>query len=94
MAFLQSLKDYDKDNIPPFIMDTIRRFYLPHKDFHPKIVAKASSAAEGLCKWVIAMDKYDKVVKVCALLFSNSKIFECSKKKRKFFNNNLDRELM
>ncbi|XP_073998898.1 dynein heavy chain at 62B isoform X2 [Rhodnius prolixus] len=66
MAFLQSLKDYDKDNIPPFIMDTIRRFYLPHKDFHPKIVAKASSAAEGLCKWVIAMDKYDKVVKMVA----------------------------
>ncbi|KAK4876149.1 hypothetical protein RN001_012571 [Aquatica leii] len=64
MNFLQSLKDYDKDHIKPEIMQKIRKEYLPHPDFKPAIVAKASSAAEGLCKWIIAMDMYDKVAKV------------------------------
>lgn len=34
------------------------------KNFEPKIVARASSAAEGLCKWVRAMVLYDEVIKV------------------------------
>ncbi|PSN57349.1 hypothetical protein C0J52_02087 [Blattella germanica] len=66
MYFLQSLKDFDKDNIAPPIMKKIRTEYLPNKDFKPNVVAKASSAAEGLCKWVIAMDMYDKVAKEVA----------------------------
>jgi dynein heavy chain len=68
MYFLQYLKDFDKDNIPPAIMKKIRTEYLPNKDFKPSVVAKASSAAEGLCKWVIAMDMYDRVAKVCNTL--------------------------
>ncbi|KAE8738437.1 hypothetical protein FOCC_FOCC016088 [Frankliniella occidentalis] len=64
--FLQTLKDYDKDNIPPALMAKIRKEYLPNKDFKPSIVAKASSAAEGLCKWIIAMDMYDVVAKEVA----------------------------
>lgn len=66
LNFLQQLKDFDKDNIKPEIMVRIRREFLPHKDFKPHIVAKASSAAEGLCKWIIAMDMYDKVAKEVA----------------------------
>lgn len=66
MNFLQSLKDFDKDNIKPDIMAKLRKEYIPHKDFKPNIVAKASSAAEGLCKWIIAMDMYDKVNKIVA----------------------------
>lgn len=66
LQFLQSLKDYDKDNIKPEIMVKIRKDFIPHKDFHPQIVAKASSAAEGLCKWIIAMDLYDAVAKIVA----------------------------
>ncbi|KAF7282405.1 hypothetical protein GWI33_002719 [Rhynchophorus ferrugineus] len=66
MNFLQALKDFDKDNIKPDIMAKLRKEYIPHKDFKPNIVAKASSAAEGLCKWIIAMDMYDKVYKIVA----------------------------
>lgn len=66
MTFLQQLKDFDKDHIPIHIMTKIRKEYIPHKDFKPEIVAKASSAAEGLCKWIIAMDLYDAVVRVVA----------------------------
>nr|XP_014091747.2 dynein heavy chain 12, axonemal isoform X1 [Bactrocera oleae] len=66
MNFLQQLKDFDKDNIKPEIMARIRKEFIPNKDFQPRIVAKASSAAEGLCKWIIAMDLYDNVAKVVA----------------------------
>lgn len=66
MGFLESLKNYDKDNIPVATMQKIRKEYLSNKDFKPHIVAKASTAAEGLCKWIIAMDMYDAVAKVVA----------------------------
>ena len=66
LQFLQALKDYDKDSIKPEIMVKIRKDFIPHKDFQPQIVAKASSAAEGLCKWIIAMDLYDAVAKIVA----------------------------
>jgi hypothetical protein len=49
-----------KDNIPPHIMKTIRDKYIPNPDFIPEKIKVASSAAEGLCKWVRAMDQYDK----------------------------------
>lgn len=66
MNFLQQLKDFDKDHIRPDIMAKIRKEYLPHSNFKPNIVAKASSAAEGLCKWIIAMDLYDNVAREVA----------------------------
>ncbi|XP_046961667.1 dynein axonemal heavy chain 12 [Vanessa cardui] len=66
MGFLDSLKNFDKDNIPIATMQKIRKEYLSHKDFKPHIIAKASTAAEGLCKWIIAMDMYDAVAKVVA----------------------------
>ncbi|KAL9909718.1 dynein heavy chain at 62B [Glossina fuscipes fuscipes] len=66
LNFLQNLKDFDKDNINPDIMRRIRKEFIPNKDFDPKIVAKASSAAKGLCQWIIAMDLYDNVAKVVA----------------------------
>jgi dynein heavy chain len=66
MNFLQNLKDYDKDNIAPSIMATIKKTYMSDKNFMPHIVTKASSAAEGLCKWVRAMVSYDEVAKAVA----------------------------
>lgn len=61
MGFLQSLKDYDKDDISPDIMKKIRKDFIPHKDFQPHVVAKASSAAEGLCKWIKAIENFESV---------------------------------
>lgn len=61
MGFLQSLKDYDKDDINPDIMKKIRKDFIPHKDFQPHVVAKASSAAEGLCKWIKAIENFESV---------------------------------
>ncbi|NWI17514.1 DYH7 protein, partial [Crypturellus soui] len=63
IRFLQSLHEYDKDNIPPAYMAIIRKQYLTNPEFVPEKVRNASTAAEGLCKWVIAMEFYDKVIK-------------------------------
>lgn len=64
MNFLQNLKDYDKDDIAPAVMQIVKKTYMTDNSFMPHIVAKASSAAEGLCKWVRAMVSYDEVAKV------------------------------
>uniref|UniRef100_A0A8B9LEL4 Dynein axonemal heavy chain 12 n=1 Tax=Astyanax mexicanus TaxID=7994 RepID=A0A8B9LEL4_ASTMX len=68
MNFLRDLKVYDKDNIPVSapVMHKIRSEYMTNPDFDPTKVAKASSAAEGLCKWITAMEVYDRVAKVVA----------------------------
>ncbi|XP_052759353.1 dynein axonemal heavy chain 3 [Galleria mellonella] len=66
MKFLESLKNYDKDNIAPAIMKKIRDKYIPDREFDPVVIAKVSSACEGLCRWVRAMDVYDRVIKVVA----------------------------
>ena len=53
---------YDRDNIDPDIVEKVSLF-CQRDDFTPKLVKKASVAAAGLCQWVHAMIKYDKVAK-------------------------------
>ena len=71
-SFLSSLKEYDKDNIPEHVMNRIRREYITNPDFDPAKAAKTSSAAEGLCKWILAMQMYDKVAKVSIAFLRDS----------------------
>ncbi|KAL4720993.1 hypothetical protein ACJJTC_019261 [Scirpophaga incertulas] len=66
MKFLETLKNYDKDNIPAATMKKIREKYIPDREFDPVVISKVSSACEGLCRWVRAMDVYDRVIKVVA----------------------------
>lgn len=48
------------------MIDKIRKVYVVNPEFTPAKAANASAAAEGLCKWIIAMEKYDLVAKVVA----------------------------
>lgn len=64
--FLANLKAYDKDNIDPKRIDKIRKDFEPNPDFNPDAAKGASAAAEGVCKWVLAMSTYDRVAKVVA----------------------------
>ncbi|KAH8876868.1 Dynein heavy chain 7, axonemal [Schistosoma japonicum] len=66
LNFLTMLKEYDKDNISPGIMQRIRKDFMTNPEFDPAKVARASSAAEGLCKWILAMEQYDRVAKIVA----------------------------
>ncbi len=60
MKFLESLQTFDKDNIPAATIKVIRDKYIPNPEFVPEKIKSASSAAEGLCKWVRAMEQYDR----------------------------------
>eukprot|EP00946_MAST-07B_sp_MAST-7B-sp1_P002136 g2136.t1 len=64
MKFLQRLKDYDKDHISPKIIKILRKSYVNNPEFEPERIKRASVAAFGLCKWVTAMEAYDRVAKV------------------------------
>ncbi|XP_034943575.1 dynein heavy chain 12, axonemal [Chelonus insularis] len=66
IKFLEHLRNYDKDNIPEKIIHEIKKTYLSNPNFTPSVVAKASQAAQGLCKWVRAIVLYDKVAKEVA----------------------------
>jgi len=66
MKFLDSLRTFDKDNIPPANIKIIRDKFIPDPEFVPDKIRSASTAAEGLCKWVIAIEAYDRVAKVVA----------------------------
>jgi len=64
--FINKLKGYDKDNIHPRVMKNIRENYLTNESYTPENAFKASKAAAGLCKWVYAMETYDRVAKEVA----------------------------
>ena len=66
MTFLSDLKAFDKDNIPEPIVKKIRAKYISNPDFDPEKIKNVSSACEGLCRWVRAIDVYDQVAKVVA----------------------------
>ncbi|CAG9460199.1 unnamed protein product [Pedinophyceae sp. YPF-701] len=63
---IDKLKNYDKDNIRKDIMQRITRDYVALEDFNPDRCARASSAVEGICKWVIALEVYDRIAKEVA----------------------------
>jgi dynein heavy chain len=69
-------QDYNKDDINPKIIEQIRKTYTSNPDFTPANALKASAAAEGLCKWVCAMESYEKVAKVVAPKQASLKIAE------------------
>jgi len=58
--FLDSLVKYPKDDIPDDRLVKIKE-YLENPKFRPEIIRNASEAAEGICKWVIAICKYNEV---------------------------------
>ena len=64
IKFLDTLRAYDKDNIPKAIMKTIREKYVNNPYFDPNLVKKVSTACEGLCRWVRAIEVYDRVIKI------------------------------
>lgn len=66
MKFLEGLLKFEKDDIPNSCIKKLHERILSNENFDPEKVKLASTAAEGLCKWVIAIVQYDKVAKVVA----------------------------
>ncbi|KAA0164767.1 hypothetical protein FNF31_02304 [Cafeteria roenbergensis] len=63
IGFLKALQGFDRDNIPPSVIELVEPYY-KDPNFQPEVVAKASSACEGLCRWVRGMRDYDRIAKV------------------------------
>eukprot|EP01119_Soliformovum_irregulare_P017771 TRINITY_DN5330_c1_g1_i1.p1 TRINITY_DN5330_c1_g1~~TRINITY_DN5330_c1_g1_i1.p1 ORF type:complete len:2639 (+),score=886.96 TRINITY_DN5330_c1_g1_i1:107-7918(+) len=61
--FLQSLEQYEKDNIPDAILGKVQK-YIVDPEFQPEEVAKKSVAAKSLSMWVIAIYNYAQIYKV------------------------------
>uniref|UniRef100_A0A8C9XQ20 Dynein axonemal heavy chain 17 n=1 Tax=Sander lucioperca TaxID=283035 RepID=A0A8C9XQ20_SANLU len=59
-AFLDSLINFNKENIPEACLKAIRP-YLQDPEFQPDLVASKSNAAAGLCSWVLNIVKFYEV---------------------------------
>ncbi|XP_051667332.1 dynein axonemal heavy chain 1 [Manacus candei] len=63
VQFLNSLTEYDKDNISDNVIKAIQP-YIDNEEFQPAAIAKVSKACTSICQWVRAMHKYHFVAKV------------------------------
>jgi dynein heavy chain len=54
---VKDLKTYDKENIPPQLIQKIKP-YIDDSQFDPAVIITKSKACAGLCMWVHAMYKY------------------------------------
>ncbi|XP_042314347.1 dynein axonemal heavy chain 11-like [Sceloporus undulatus] len=59
--FLQSLTNFDKEHIPEATVKAVKEDYLSDPEFKPEFVRTKSSAAAGLCAWVINIIKFHEV---------------------------------
>ncbi|XP_033023836.1 dynein heavy chain 11, axonemal-like [Lacerta agilis] len=59
--FLQSLINFDKEHIPEATVKALKEDYLSDPEFSPEFVRTKSSAAAGLCAWVINIVKFHEV---------------------------------
>ncbi|XP_060774018.1 dynein axonemal heavy chain 11 [Neoarius graeffei] len=59
--FLQALVNFDKEHIPDATVRVLRDEYLSDPDFNPEFVRLKSSAAAGLCAWVINIIRFHEV---------------------------------
>ena len=64
--FLADLINFDKDNTPLNCVEKVEKDYLGKETFNPDIIMGKSSAAAGLCSWVINICKYFRIYQVVA----------------------------
>lgn len=63
---MQSLLCFDKDSIPVLCVDRVEKDYISSPNFRPEHIRTKSSAAAGLCAWVINICKYHRIYEVVA----------------------------
>lgn len=59
--FLQALVNFDKEHIPEATVRCVREEHLSDPEFNPEFVRQKSSAAAGLCAWVINIVRFHEV---------------------------------
>ncbi|KAF6251999.1 flagellar outer dynein arm heavy chain beta [Scenedesmus sp. NREL 46B-D3] len=84
-AFLKSLLNFDKDNVPVNCVDACEKEYISNPNFNADYIRSKSSAAAGLCGWVVNICKYFRIYQVvapkrAALAEANRKLEAANKK--------------
>nr|XP_018914608.1 PREDICTED: dynein heavy chain 7, axonemal-like [Bemisia tabaci] len=64
--FVEGLVNYDKSSITAKTGKTLKEKFLSHEEFDVDKVKSVSIAAEGLCRWVVAVIKYNDVSTIVA----------------------------
>ncbi|CAB3397054.1 unnamed protein product [Caenorhabditis bovis] len=62
--FLARIRTFARDSTSRRTMKLIREKYLSKEEFDPEKVKQCSLAAEGLCRWVLAVDMYNQISKI------------------------------
>ncbi|CAI2354667.1 unnamed protein product [Caenorhabditis sp. 36 PRJEB53466] len=62
--FLAKIRGFARDTMSRKTMKLIRDKYLSKEEFDPENVKQCSLAAEGLCRWVLAIDMYNQISKI------------------------------
>ncbi|TRY96398.1 hypothetical protein DNTS_010073 [Danionella cerebrum] len=83
--FLQALVNFDKERIPEATVRVVKDEYLRDPEFNPEFVRLKSSAAAGLCAWVINIIRFHEVfceveVKRLCLSQANADLIEAAEK--------------
>uniref|UniRef100_G3PRS5 Dynein axonemal heavy chain 11 n=1 Tax=Gasterosteus aculeatus TaxID=69293 RepID=G3PRS5_GASAC len=83
--FLQALVNFDKEHIPEATVRCVRDDHLSDPEFNPEFVRQKSSAAAGLCAWVINIVRFHEVLrevemKRMCLSQANSDLAEAAEK--------------
>lgn len=63
--FLQALVNFDKEHIPEATVRCVKEEHLSDPEFNPEFVRQKSSAAAGLCAWVINIVRFHEVQQLC-----------------------------
>ncbi|XP_033960741.1 dynein axonemal heavy chain 11 [Pseudochaenichthys georgianus] len=63
--FLQALVNFDKEHIPEATVRCVREEHLSDPEFNPEFVRQKSSAAAGLCAWVINITRFHEIFVSC-----------------------------
>ncbi|TMS09367.1 Dynein heavy chain 11, axonemal [Larimichthys crocea] len=83
--FLQALVNFDKEHIPEATVRCVRDEHLSDPEFNPEFVRQKSSAAAGLCAWVINIIRFHEVfceveMKRMCLAQANADLAEAAEK--------------
>ncbi|KAJ8253035.1 hypothetical protein GJAV_G00208400 [Gymnothorax javanicus] len=83
--FLQALVNFDKEHMQEASVRVVREEYLRDPEFNPEFVRQKSSAAAGLCAWVINIVRFHEVhceveLKRLCLAQANSDLIEAADK--------------
>ena len=68
--FLRSLINFDRENIPENCVAMVEKEYMSNPGFTPDNIKSKSSAAAGLCSWVINICKFFRINQVCVKSYS------------------------